>query len=128
LIAGTSLGIKLRYWLYIDAAVDRADAVHVTGLGGNSAVRSAEAPHTESNYLLREMGFVVARRHARRLRSIVMVAGFAVPAAALLFAQWLGRIEVPFAALACVAVIGALFIERWLFFAQARHAVVGYYR
>ncbi len=128
LIAGASLGIKLRYWLFIDAAADRADAVHVTGLGGNSAVRPAEAPHTESNYLLREMGFVVARRHARRLRLMVMVGGFAVPAAALLFAQWLGRIEVPFAALACLAVIGALFIERWLFFAQARHAVVGYYR
>lgn len=127
-IAGAGLGLKLRYWRFVDAGADPAGAGHATGLGPSASVRSAETPHTESNYLLREMGYVVARRHARRLRMIVLMAAFAVPVVALIGARWLTDFVSPLAAVACVAVTGGLFIERWLFFAQARHTVVGYYR
>ena len=35
-----------------------------------------EAPRTEENYLLKEMGFRIARKHRRRLRRIARLAGF----------------------------------------------------
>jgi len=127
LTAGAGLAIKLRYWRFIDAEVDAPDASHVTGLGRNSAVRAAESPHTESNYLLREMGFVVVRRHAQRLRSISVACGFIIPAVGLLVAHWFEGMWSLLAVPACLAVIVGMFVERWLFFAQARHTVAGYY-
>ena len=42
--------------------------------------RCFERPHTESNYLTREMGFVVARKHAKKLRTIAVVLFALIPA------------------------------------------------
>ena len=50
-----------------------------------------EAPHTEENYLLKEMGFRVARKHRKRLRRIARLAGFAVPAVASVSGLVLGE-------------------------------------
>ncbi|NUO76922.1 MAG: dimethyl sulfoxide reductase anchor subunit [Lysobacter sp.] len=118
--------MKLRYWRAIDTApltVTRADAV---GMAGRE-LSVFERPHTEDNYLTREMGYVLARKHARKLRAIALLLFGAAPAllAALVWllpnAAWL---LFPLAAVA--ALIGAL-VERWLFFAQARHLVTLYY-
>ncbi|QNP39660.1 dimethyl sulfoxide reductase anchor subunit family protein [Lysobacter solisilvae (ex Woo and Kim 2022)] len=119
--------LKSRYWRDIDTTpltVTRADAV---GLPGRD-VSVFERPHTEANYLTREMGFVVARKHARRLRQVAL-ALFAILPALLLVPVWL-FVHVDAApwllAAALSALIGAL-VERWLFFAQARHLVTLYY-
>ncbi|MGH8076263.1 MAG: hypothetical protein ACREPE_02915, partial [Lysobacter sp.] len=86
-----------------------------------------ERPHTEDNYLTREMGFVVARKHARKLRVIALVL-FAVVPLLLSVLTWLlpagAIVALPLAALSALA--GA-FVERWLFFAEARHLVTLYY-
>lgn len=118
--------IKLAYWREIDAAplpVTRGDAV---GLPGRD-ISVFERPHTDDNYLTREMGFVFARRHAMRLR-LVAVAGFGgLPLAAaslVVLAPATAPLALPLAALAA---LGGAFIERWLFFAQARHVVTLYY-
>ena len=93
-----------------------------TGLGRIGQVRAFEPPHTGGNYLTKEMVFIVARKHALKLRAIALALGFAAPALMLLpqFSQ----------ALALIAVIshlaGAL-ILRWLFFAEAEHVVGLYY-
>jgi DMSO reductase anchor subunit len=87
-------------------------------------VVSLEAPHTEENYLTREMGFVLARKHARRLRRIVVVLFLLAPACA--FALWL-VLGWPAALAGLLAAMLAAFVERWLFFAEARHAVMAYY-
>lgn len=122
------LVVKLRYWRETDAAPFASDAERATGLAAFGRVRSFEAPNTETNYLLREMGFVLARKHAARLRRLVLLLAFALPPLALALALlW------PTAALAALAFaalsfqLGAL-VERWLFFAQARHTVALYYR
>ncbi|RDZ27386.1 dimethyl sulfoxide reductase anchor subunit family protein [Lysobacter silvisoli] len=118
--------MKLRYWRAIDTApltATRADAV---GLPGRS-LDVFERPHTQDNYLTREMGYVLARKHARKLRLIALALFGAVPAllAALTWlAPGLAGLSFPLAALA--ALTGAL-VERWLFFAQARHLVTLYY-
>ncbi len=128
-LAVSGLIIKLAYWRAIDRRPLAATAESLTGLGRIGAnVRGFEAPNTEDNYLLREMGFVVARRHATRLRVIAAMLAFVVPGA---IAAWLlthrgGSLSAVVIALICVH--AGLFVERWLFFAQARHVVAEYYR
>jgi sulfite dehydrogenase (quinone) subunit SoeC len=119
--------LKFLYWRHIDAdrSGSTADAIGLSPLGN---VRSFEQPHTEENYLTHEMGFRLARRHSRKLRLICLIAGFAIPAmlaamslywpVAGRFAAWL--------ALPC-GMLG-IFVERWLFFAEAKHTVMLYYR
>ncbi len=117
---------KLRYWHSIDAQPAVA-AGHATGLEAFGDVRATEAPHTEENYLLHEMGFVLARKHARRLRAIALGLAFAAPAVLALATFFEPAMQVPCAALALASGLAGLFVERWLFFAQARHVVTAYY-
>ena len=94
-----------------------------TGLGTIGQVRQTDPPHTGSNYLLNEMVYIVARKHARNLRIIALFAAFILPAL-LLYIPDAGH------AIALVAVIlhlGGLFASRWLFFAEAEHVVGLYY-
>jgi DMSO reductase anchor subunit len=93
-----------------------------TGLGGIGTVSVFEQPHTGGNYLLREMIFVVARRHATKLRGIALAMSSVLPAVLLVLP--LGAVGVVLAALCHL--VGA-FAARWLFFAQAEHVVGLYY-
>jgi DMSO reductase anchor subunit len=118
--------MKLAYWFRIDRqplGATRADAV---GLPGRE-VTVFERPHTQDNYLNREMGYVLARKHARPLRAIAVLLFALVPAVAAWFAwaqpDWAGPV---FTLAAMLALVGVA-VERWLFFAQARHLVTLYY-
>jgi len=120
--------LKYGYWQFIDAAPPAATAGSATGLGRFGTVRSVEAPHTEENYLTREMGFVVARKHSAQLRVIAVILFAVVP----LIAAVLTFIEHPALSaaallLATAAIVAGTFVERWLFFAEARHVVMLYY-
>ncbi|MGH7117140.1 MAG: dimethyl sulfoxide reductase anchor subunit family protein [Stellaceae bacterium] len=120
--------VKEGYWRFIDTTSAPGTVASATGLGRRGRVRLFEAPHTEENYLLHEMGFQIARKHARRLRRIARLCGFALPAAASLFAFVFA--DAPGAAAAGVGVVVAalgLVVERWLFFAEAKHTVTLYY-
>ena len=85
-----------------------------------------EPPNTEENYLLKEMGFQIARKHRLRLRLIVRIAGFLVPLLATLVAL-LGLAPLLAALVAVLSAALGLVIERWLFFAEAKHTVTLYY-
>lgn len=122
------LAMKLRYWRETDAAPFASTAENATGLGSFGRVKTFEAPHTEANYLLREMGFVLARKHATRLRRIALVLAFALPPLALGVALLLPALTIAMLAVAALAFQAGAFVERWLFFAQARHTVALYYR
>jgi DMSO reductase anchor subunit len=120
--------LKEGYWRFIDTTSARATVAAATALGSRGRVRLLEAPHTEENYLLREMGFAVARKHARRLRRLARVAGFALPALSTLLAFLLGALPATIlAALAAASAALGLVVERWLFFAEAKHTVTLYY-
>lgn len=93
-----------------------------TGLGVIGSVSVFEQPHTGGNYLLREMVYVVGRKHAERLRQIALVGVGLVPVSALVFLPV--TYAVPVAALFH---LGGMFVARWLFFAQAEHVVGLYY-
>lgn len=118
---------KRATWQHDDALGLPATANSATGLAGGR-VQSIEWPHSEENYLLKEMGFRVARKHRDRLRLIAQVLAFAVPAALLGIGLLL---PVPAAVAAGIVAafcqIAGLLVERWLFFADAKHTVMLYY-
>ena len=94
-----------------------------TGLGFIGKVRLLEPPHSGSNYLMKEMIFVVGRKHALRLRWIALTLAVVIPALILLLLP-----SSHIAALLAVSVhLTGTFAARWLFFAQAEHVVGLYY-
>jgi DMSO reductase anchor subunit len=118
--------LKAKYWRDIDVPLPatRGDAI---GLPQRKAT-VFERPHTEANYLTKEMGFVVARKHARLLRRLAVVLFAVMPVVLLLPAWFFVHLDPTpwFAAAALCALVGAFF-ERWLFFAEAKHFVTLYY-
>ena len=116
---------KESYWRFIDGNSAPSTIASATGLGRRGKVRMLEPPNTEANYLLKEMGFRIARKHRTRLRLVARVAAFVVPLLATLAALIASS-----AIAAAVAVLSAalgLVVERWLFFAEAKHTVSLYY-
>lgn len=116
--------IKLDYWRRIDA-LPWNTAGHATGLEMLGRVRAFEGPATEQSYLTREMAFVLARKHSARLRRIAVTLFAVLPVIGIVVALPSGAMWIaPVTALA--AMVG-LFVERWLFFAEARHAVAAFF-
>jgi sulfite dehydrogenase (quinone) subunit SoeC len=119
--------LKKRYWKDIDsqALPSRTSAL---GLKESQSVAVFEHPHTEANYLTTEMGFVLARKHSMKLRMLALLLFSWLPiifciAASLLPQAFMGYLM--FIA-AFFAYLGTV-VERWLFFAEAKHAVMQYY-
>lgn len=113
------------YWRIGDGQFARAGQSigSATGLAALGTVKVFEQAHTAGNYLLREMIFVVGRRHAQKLRHIALALTALLPAVILALAP------LHLATLALVAGLhlsGAM-VQRWLFFAQAEHVVGLYY-
>lgn len=120
--------VKFRYWRFIDSAPPSATLESATGLGRFGKVRKFEGPHTEHNYLLKEMGYQVARKHALKLRTYAQLAGFALPLAlSLIVLLSSGLFAVLASILAAISIAIGLLLERWLFFAEATHVVTLYY-
>ncbi|MDX1576762.1 MAG: DmsC/YnfH family molybdoenzyme membrane anchor subunit, partial [Kiloniellales bacterium] len=111
-------GLKFLYWQNPPDAGPSLETA--TGLGAFGRVRPLDSPHTESNYLMTEMGYRVARKHAERLRRLALLFGAGIPAAVLvlLFAVG-GPFGVALAILAAISGLLGAFVERWLFFAEA---------
>ncbi|HXF54090.1 MAG TPA: DmsC/YnfH family molybdoenzyme membrane anchor subunit [Hyphomicrobiaceae bacterium] len=120
-------GWKIATWRHNDAQRLPASAHSATGLAGGR-VRSVEWPHTEENYLLKEMGYRIARKHSERLRLIAQAAAFALPVVLLVTAMMSAALASLVASvLAAMLQLAGMLIERWLFFAEARHTVTLYY-
>ena len=132
LAALAAWALKAAYWRHLAARTPATTRETATGLGKFGMVRPLEPPHTNPNYLQKEMVFRVARDHARRLRLLVQVFLFALPAAAAVLQLGIGGNEgnavgTPLAfAVLLFAGAGVLF-ERWLFFAEAEHTVGLFY-
>jgi sulfite dehydrogenase (quinone) subunit SoeC len=79
-------------------------------------IKLLDAGHTHGTFLTDEFAFRLARSRADELRIAVAVSGFLLP---LLLVALL-KDATPLAAILCIA---GLLVERWLFFAEARHTV-----
>jgi len=124
----TAWWVKRAYWRYIDSTSHLSTPKTATGLAGQG-VRLLEGPHTEENYIQREMGFKVARKHAASLRRGVHLFGFFLPAFLLLLAMvgGDGGVAAFICILSAIVMSAGIVIERWLFFAEAKHVVTLYY-
>lgn len=124
--------IKLVYWHSVQTAKPVSTAGSATGLGSElgelSRIQLLDPPHGTDNYLMKEMGFRIARKHAVKLRAISLMTGFVLP----LVLVWLGinmsgATAVLLAGLAVLSGAVGIATERWLFFAEAKHVVQLYY-
>jgi len=87
-----------------------------------SMVRLLDVGHTAGTFLTDEFGYQVARARLIALRWLVLLFAFVVPVLIL----WIGVSVMSFATAIIVSVASAfigVLIERWLFFAEARHVV-----
>jgi sulfite dehydrogenase (quinone) subunit SoeC len=114
------MAFKFFYWRGIDSAERTHTMAAATGLG--EGVRQWEVPHTSENYIMKEMGFAVARKHALKLRNAVFLLLFItlLALAACFITPWLSL-------LAALSILLAAVLERWLFFAEAQHVVSLFY-
>ena len=118
--------LKWAYWLRIDGELRTYTAEAATGLGHLGKVRALEPPHTQPNFVMREMGYRVARKHALKLRRLALLFAFGLPIAFLLLSQTGGFVLASALAAALSMAVG-LVTERWLFFAEAEHVAMLYY-
>ncbi len=120
--------VKLAYWHAIDKGTAASTPESATGLGPIGKVRLLDPPHTGGNYLLSEMGYRVARKHAAKLRRLALLLGGILPALLTLPLFVLDGLPGALMAFAAaLAALAGLLVERWLFFAEAKHAVTLYY-
>lgn len=77
---------------------------------------------------MREMGFSIARKHAEKLRKLSVLGLFVAPIVLISIALLTGGVAAAIVAVFAVlsAAVGIL-LERWLFFAEARHVVTLFY-
>ncbi|MBN36336.1 MAG: DMSO reductase [Rhodospirillaceae bacterium] len=129
LMLALALFVKAMAWR--DGALRTAESTTGSALGMADRVSSArllESPNSSENYLQREMVFRIARKHAAKLRRLAFVFGIVLPLLLLILAYvtggWFGAIAV---LVATGLVLAGSLIERWLFFAEARHKVSLYY-
>ncbi len=121
------LVLKLAYWRSVDTSQGKYTMQQATGLGHLGPVRQWETPHTAENFVMKEMGYKVARAHARKLRSIAIGSlAFAAICTLVTFAGPSGVVT-PAAILAAIFALSGAVVERWLFFAEAQHVVTLYY-
>src|SRR6266581_3934893 len=123
-----ALAAKLAYWhrigdgaqaLTLERAIGVREGVHGPGPISAAHARLLDVGHSHGTFLTSEFGFELARRHARSLRGVALALGFGLPLAWLVVgvARW----QPALAAAACC--IMGLLVERWLFFAEAKHTV-----
>ena len=127
--------VKGGYWRAIGHRASESSIETATGLDRldpAARVHVLDPPHTQPNWLQKEMGYHVARRHARKLRGVTWGLAFVVPGV-LCLAAWLGGGSAGGTAagallgVAAVSASAGLLVERWLFFAEAEHKVTLYY-
>lgn len=124
-----AFGIKIMCWRAVESGTSiQPTAESATGLGEHGLVRLLDPPHTQTNYLLDEMGFQIGRKHARLLRMLVFAFGLFLPLILTLVALTLKTwVAIPLTFFAFLFGMVGILIERWLFFAEAQHTVMLYY-
>ncbi len=122
---GAALALKLAYFARIDGSSAGYTVQMALGLSPDARVRVLDPPHSRPNFVMREMGYQVGRRHATRLRRIALGALFGAPLV-LIVVSLLGFAPA-LLTLAVLSLALGLIVERWLFFAEARHVAMLYY-
>ena len=117
--------IQIFAWFISDSSFSKSGTTieTATGLGNIGKVRMFEPPHTGTNYLLKEMVYVIGRKHAAKLRLIAIILMIVIP----ILMIGMGAQHGIKAIIAVLSHVVGVFASRWLFFAQAEHVVGLYY-
>lgn len=126
MLAATALVAKWLYWIKIDRTSIGYTVEQAIGLKGQGKIRQIEPAHTQPNYVMREMGYAVARKHSRQMRMLSTLLCFIVPAVCMVLSLDMAE-PLFFALVATASLAVGLVMERWLFFAEAVHVVTLYY-
>ncbi|MEP3115760.1 DmsC/YnfH family molybdoenzyme membrane anchor subunit [Nisaea sp.] len=125
-----SAAIKWRYWIAMDNAAPTATSGTATGLASLGTVRLLEGPTTSETYVMREMGYKIGRKHAVKLRRLAAFFGLVIPIAvlsAVLAMPGSGTMASGLVLLAAISGSVGVVVERWLYFAEAKHVSTLYY-
>jgi DMSO reductase anchor subunit len=123
-----SFYIKRKYWRSIDTQPGPSTPESATGLGDRGKVRLLDPPTMTENFVQREMGFSIARKHAQKLRRICFFTYFLIPIVLTgLTSNGESWLAIPGTLLAAISVSVGVVVERWLFFAEAKHVSMLYY-
>ena len=118
--------LQVLFWYIADRSFIDIETTVGTALGfsKNEDIRAFDAAHTNRNYLLNEMVYKVARKHAVKIRYISFFAAFVLPMSLILILP--GNFSVSVLIIASHLV--GIYFSRWLFFAEAKHSVSFYYQ
>ena len=120
--------LKRSYWRSLDLTPGPATPESATGLGDIGKVRLLDNPTMTETFIQREMGFSIARKHSVKLRRLAFLAYCAIPfALTLLTSEAQPWIAIPGTLAAAICVSFGVVVERWLFFAEAKHVSMLYY-
>ena len=118
--------LQVLFWYIADQSFIYKETSVGTALGfsKNEDIRAFDVAHTNRNYLLNEMVYKVARKHAIKIRYISFFAAFVLPMSLILIFP--GNFSVSVLIIASHLV--GIYFSRWLFFAEAKHSVSFYYQ
>jgi DMSO reductase anchor subunit len=122
-----ALSNKIIYWKYIQRTSNSTTKETAIGIKGN--ISPLDPPHSSANYLMKEMGFQIARKQAHILTPIAVLATYIIPCICLLIASF-SSLQVMIILLSTIALVSCvigIIAERYLFFAEAKHVVTLYY-
>lgn len=122
LLCGAAL--KLAFFIrFADASPNTPSVNEALNLGidkttgkANAKVRLLDVGHSHGTFLTHEFGFELARKNASVLKIVLFFFAFALPFILLALSPRL-------ALLASISSLFGLLVERWLFFAEAKHVV-----
>ena len=112
--------LKLSYYFWISTPT--GPSINTATTFTQSIVRLLEVGHTAGTFLTDEFGHAVTQCKSNGLRFVVFLFGFIVPAILLIILLNGGGMNSLIYVALGIAYIGIL-VERWLFFAEARHVV-----
>ncbi len=124
LLLAAGLIVKALYWRHQDKSAPVSTIGTATGLGRR--VEMLSSPHSGTNYLMREMGFQLARKHSAQLRLCCLITAFGLPVLSLMVGL-MGAFPTFFSLLAAACLAVGIVAERYLFFAEAWHVQSLYY-
>jgi sulfite dehydrogenase (quinone) subunit SoeC len=120
LIVSIAAVLKAIYYFWIRSPGLTPTINTATGIT-RAKVKLLDTGHTHGTFLTQEFGFQIARQQASLLKFVVFVLGFVLPGLMLV---WVFRDGGQIAAIvATLAGLAGAAVERWLFFAEARHVV-----
>ena len=111
--------VKMSYFLVIGKP-DGSTINTATGFS-QAQVRLLDAGHNADTFLTKEFVFDAGAKKLLRLRWLMIALTFVLPVALIIIASILSTPILTFFAM--LSVYAGLFVERWLFFAEARHVV-----